>query len=147
MSEDRGQRPGWCVHYRAPRIGNWGNGHDDCKAGVMFNTFDGVPFDQRPCFLDRETGESKPGAASCEHLRRPTVEEIAANKAWRGERMGKLGIVLSGIMPWREAHKGKSASEVVECPACKGRLHLSISAYNGHVHGKCETPDCVSWME
>jgi hypothetical protein len=28
-----------------------------------------------------------------------------------------------------------------------GWLHLSQSAYNGHVHGKCETDDCVSWME
>lgn len=39
------------------------------------------------------------------------------------------------------------APEVVECPACKGRLHLSIAAYNGHVHGKCETDGCVAWME
>ncbi len=37
--------------------------------------------------------------------------------------------------------------EVVECPICKGRLHLSQSAYNGHCHGKCETDNCVSWME
>jgi hypothetical protein len=147
MTEDRGQKPGWCIHYRAPKIGGFGNGHDDCEAGVPFKTFEGVPFDYRPCFLDKDTGESKPVAVPCQHLRRPTPEEIATNRAWRDGRMAKLGTVMTGIMPWRKAHKGKSASEVVECPACQGRLHLSISSYNGHVHGRCETPDCVSWME
>ena len=37
--------------------------------------------------------------------------------------------------------------QVVECPVCKGRLHLSQSAYNGHVHSKCETRGCLSWTE
>lgn len=66
---------------------------------------------------------------------------------WDDKRLSVLGNVMRGIKPWRDAHKGKSAAEVVECPACNGRLHLSIAAYNGHVHGKCETPGCVSWME
>ncbi len=49
---------------------------------------------------------------------------------------------------WRV--KPKPAADrrgVVECPCCKSRLHLSQSSYNGHVHGKCETEGCVSWME
>lgn len=37
--------------------------------------------------------------------------------------------------------------EIVECPICKGRLHLSQSSFNGHCHGHCETDGCVSWME
>ena len=76
-----------------------------------------------------------------------TPDEIAAHKAWIDERMNVLGKVMQGIRPWRDAHKGQSAQEVVDCPACKGRLHLSISSYNGHVHGRCETVGCVSWME
>lgn len=145
--EKPGHRAGWCIHYRAPKIGTFGHGHEDCEAGVPFANFSGVKFDQRPCFLDKETGESNPGAVPCEHLRRPTPDEIAARKVWQDERMNKLGVVMTGIMPWRKANKGKSVAEVVECPACKGRLHLSISSYNGHVHGRCETADCVSWME
>lgn len=144
---DHGYAGGWCIHYRAPKIGNWGNGHVDCEAGVLFATFDGTKFDQRPCFLNKETGESKMGALPCEHLRRPTHDEIAAHEEWVAARMNKFGVVMTGIRPWRDAHKGKSASEVVECPACSGRLHLSIAAYNGHVHGRCETAGCVSWME
>ena len=119
--------------------------HDDCEAGVPYSMFDGTRFDVRPCFLDN--GQSKPNALHCEHLRRPTADEIAAHDKWMAGRLSRLGTVMTGIKAWREAHKGKSASEVVECPACKGRLHLSIAARNGHVHGKCETDGCVAWME
>ena len=37
--------------------------------------------------------------------------------------------------------------DMVECPVCKGKLHLSHAAVNGHVWGKCETAGCVEWME
>lgn len=59
----------------------------------------------------------------------------------------KYRIVLKAILPWREKWRGKSHSEVIECPACKGNLHLSISKGNNHVHGRCETKGCVAWME
>lgn len=49
---------------------------------------------------------------------------------------------------WRVKPKPlKDRREVVKCPVCKGKLHLSQSSYNGHVHGKCETKGCLSWME
>lgn len=150
MSKKRnspGHRAGWCIHYTAaPRFVDqdqtW-----KCNAGVdMEATWHGVKFDQRPCFLDKE-GKPKPGCRPCEHLRCPTPDEIAADEAWTAARIAKLTSVMVGISDWRKRHQGKSHAEVVECPACKGRLHLSIAAYNGHVHGKCETADCVSWME
>ena len=49
---------------------------------------------------------------------------------------------------WRVKPKPTSdRRDVLECPICKGKLHVSQSSYNGHVHGKCETDGCVSWME
>lgn len=36
---------------------------------------------------------------------------------------------------------------VIECPKCNGHLHYSISSYNGHIHGQCETKDCLCWMQ
>jgi hypothetical protein len=63
------------------------------------------------------------------------------------EPVSKLMIVLKGIAPWRAKHKGKSHAEIIECPACKGNLRLTISAVNGHVHGYCETDGCARWME
>jgi hypothetical protein len=142
---DPGYAAGWCIHYRGI-TGPRGERVTSCEVGIDYEAWRGVGHDKQPCFLD-DQGQSKPNAMSCPHLRRPTPEEIAAHKRWLDERWAKLGTVMVGIADWRAAHKGKSASEVVECPACKGRLHLSIAAYNGHVHGRCESEGCVSWME
>ena len=58
----------------------------------------------------------------------------------------KMRIVLAAISPWRNSlPRGKQT--VIECPICRGKLHLSQSSYNGHVHGQCETDGCVEWME
>jgi len=54
--------------------------------------------------------------------------------------------VVSKWRTWNEKNR-VAKQEVIECPQCKGRLHLSQAAYNGHVHGHCETKGCVSWME
>ena len=65
--------------------------------------------------------------------------------------MGDISKVLMGLQAaseWRVKGKPpKDRTGVVECPICKGQLHLSQSAYNGHVWGKCETADCIAWME
>jgi hypothetical protein len=135
---DPGYAAGWCIHFRS--LGS----HTTCEVGVPYSNF---ASSMRPCFLDDKTGESKPDALHCDKLRRPTKEEIDLHEQWLKERMNKQILVMVGIEDWRKSHKGKSVSEVVECPACKGRLHLSIAASNGHVHGSCETQDCVSWME
>ena len=34
------------------------------------------------------------------------------------------------------------------CPICSsGKLSYQISAVNGHIAAKCETENCVQWME
>lgn len=41
-----------------------------------------------------------------------------------------------------------SGAGVMDCPVCKiGKLRYSRDSYNGHVHARCSTPDCVSWMQ
>jgi hypothetical protein len=142
---DPGYAAGWCIHYRYNRDVKKGEANT-CEAGIDLDKFTGLKFGSRPCFLD-ETGASKADALPCERLLRPTAHEIAAHEKWAEGRHGLLGKVMKDIQPWREAHKGMSTRDVVVCPACSGRLHLSIAAYNGHVHGRCETEGCVSWME
>lgn len=142
---DHGYRAGWCIHYRSPSQGIGKPFLTTCEAGVDYQ-FEGVKFDQRPCFLTKK-GESKPGAVPCPKLRRPTPEEIALAEEFSERRMKMMVTAMQGISDWRKRNKGRSNSEIVECPVCRGKLHLSISAYNGHVHGHCETPECVSWME
>lgn len=34
----------------------------------------------------------------------------------------------------------------IECPICSKKLGYLIAS-NGHVHAKCETKHCLSWME
>lgn len=146
---DPGYAPGWCIHYRGI-TGPHGERVTSCEKGIEYSSFRTADFKtnfaQQPCFL-KDNGQSKPNALPCDHLRRPTAEEIAEHKKWIEKRMTLLLTVRAGIRSWRDRYKGKSATEVVECPACKGRLHLSIAAYNGHVHGKCETEGCASWVE
>lgn len=140
-----GQRAGWCIHYTAPPRALRGEEPHICLAGIDLARFAGTKHDTRPCFL--EGNKIQLGAQPCESLRVPTDEEIAAHEVWVEQHMDKMQLVMVGIRPWRQKYKGRSFAEVVECPACKGRLHLSIAAYNGHVHGQCETDGCVSWME
>lgn len=142
---DTGYAAEWCIHYRGTSDGKGGT-VTSCKKGVEYSTFRGTPFQKRPCFLTGK-GESKPDSIPCEHLRRPTPYEIAADEASFEAHMNIMRTVMLAIKPWRQKHKGRSHSEVIECPACKGSLHLSISSYNGHVHGHCKTEGCVSWME
>lgn len=41
-----------------------------------------------------------------------------------------------------------SGSGKMLCPICnKGELYYSRASYNGHVHARCSTENCVSWME
>lgn len=141
---DPGYAAGWCIHYRYNRSPKKPE-DDTCEAGVNYAAWRGIGHAKQPCFLDE--GESKPDAAQCPHLRRPTKEEIALHEEWLLSRQKLLATVMVGIAPWRAAHEGRLAQEIVECPACKGRLHLSIAAYNGHVHGRCETDGCALWME
>lgn len=49
--------------------------------------------------------------------------------------------------PWKRGER--SASGKTDCPVCWGRdtLHYHRAGRNGHIHGQCRTPGCVSWVE
>jgi hypothetical protein len=37
---------------------------------------------------------------------------------------------------------------LMDCPICgTGKLHYSCANSNGHIHAKCDSGNCVSWME
>lgn len=63
------------------------------------------------------------------------------------ENMRKVGPAVAAWRTWSKSNRVAKA-EAIDCPACgTGKLHLSQAAYNGHVHGRCTTEGCVSWME
>lgn len=44
--------------------------------------------------------------------------------------------------------KGHGGLGSITCPSCDGgTLRYSVASYNGHMHGRCSTTGCVSWME
>lgn len=43
--------------------------------------------------------------------------------------------------------KEKGGSGLIVCPKCKGTLKWTRASNNKHVWGKCQTTDCLSWMQ
>ncbi len=132
----------FCTHYRAM------SEHKTCEAGVEYEKFKGVPFDQRPCFARH--GEPPPGGWELAQF--PTPEELARQevedaKPWADIVSARTAIVEACGGPWKRGTPGTSGR--IDCPVCAGvkTLGYSRAGYNGHVHAKCSTANCVSWME
>ena len=34
----------------------------------------------------------------------------------------------------------------IQCPKCGNILKYTRYSYNGHIHGRCETLNCLCWM-
>jgi hypothetical protein len=147
---------GTCIHFNGVQ-------NKLCKRGVAYSNWDGP----KPCiqFMEKsarggtylrpgeQPAERKPfpgadKAKPCPFYEEPTDEQVQADRAEADAALKRTIAAIEVAGKWRVKPKPASdRHEVVECPVCKGRLHLSQSAYNGHVHGKCETEGCVSWME
>lgn len=128
----------WCKHYRAMME------HKTCAAGVPYEKFKGIRYEQRPCFRNLPS--------ECSLAVYPTVEEIAAEEAELDALLEKIDAARKAIEasighPWKKGMPGVGG--VIDCPACNGKatLRFSRSGYNGHIHAACTTADCVSWME
>lgn len=133
----------YCQHYGR------GKGADMvCAAGVDLNTMQKVATGAKaikwgPCIEGHTLANPH---EHCPHWIRRTREQGEKRADAYEKSVMMMTVVMPVVDKWREKLPfGKS--EVIECPVCKGRLHLSQSSHNGHVHGKCETPDCVAWME
>ncbi len=135
-------RDGQCRHFN-------GIQNTCCKAGVNFNDLaDGNRMGlalRLPCWTPT-SGRKGAIPVECEKYVSVTEKEVADDKAATDTGMSNTRKVMLVVAEWRK--KGpKGKREVIECPACGGKLHLSQSGYNGHVHGACDTDGCVRWME
>jgi hypothetical protein len=84
---------------------------------------------------------------TCDKFELPTQSEIDAFDAEMEAHFKKTVIVNDFIQPMRDKNKGQGYRETATCPVCKGKLHVSISGYNGHARVLCETDGCVKWIE
>lgn len=128
---------GKCLHYN-------GTKNDCCDAGVNYMELNGdatsALFDVLPCF-----GKGLPCEKACSKKHLPTIEQVSA---WNNYTQARLRHTLTAINEIQEQYKkDKSGRGVIVCPACAGRLAYSVSSYNGHVHGTCETEGCLQWMQ
>lgn len=159
----------YCQHYDPSGVTMIGGKepHGRCKAGIVYlDQFGRAPREdaaehvkhglggyyesagifQRMCCTDGGKRSEDEQRAMCPKWLRATREQGEAHFREMEEYEAKFAKVMPVISLWRKKPpRGKA--EVIECPACNGRLHLSQASSNGHVHGHCETPDCVSWME
>ncbi len=136
----RGSRQ-FCNHFRSM------SEHKECAAGVAYESLRGIPFDKRPCFCTN----GKPHGGGCDKAEYPTPEEIAARDAEIQRHFQDMALVRTAIVAhlgghWKKGMEGGGGS--IPCPVCeKGSVRFSRSGYNGHIHARCSTPDCVAWME
>ena len=47
-----------------------------------------------------------------------------------------------------EHEKTGHEAGILACPICgTGKVYWRRARSNGHIHARCTTPDCASWME
>jgi len=138
----------YCTHY-APKPGTLKS--DYCALGLgASEAMDrarkaGEP-NMCPCIGGHRASDVH---ALCPKWERRSLEHAEKRADDIEEAMERMAVVMPVVSEWRTwtPNNRVSKQEVIECPKCKGRLHLSQSSYNGHVHGQCETKSCVRWME
>lgn len=138
-----------CVHFT-------GLMQTKCEAGCVYELFDlgaKVPYRRNlPCFKldadeERELRDAGIEQAKCDRAQFPTEKELDEHDRVADERAAKIKTVATALVPIRKEHAGKNWSGTIECPACKGVLHVYHVGFNGHMHVACETDGCVQWME
>lgn len=66
----------------------------------------------------------------------------------RIERTAKARYTAKEDAKANDFRKGRGGMGAVACPCCNsGVIRYSVASYNGHMHGRCSTAGCVSWME
>lgn len=83
----------------------------------------------------------------CDKYIEPTPQEISAFDKRMDDAMKRMMATLPLIDKIKKEHRGENWRGIVECPHCKGKLHLEHHLPNGHVWGKCETENCLNWAE
>lgn len=111
-----------------------------CEIGIDYESIkdkSGGPFKWICCDAD--------SCVPCASFEPYTDEEIAERERWLADRLKNMVAAMKEIK--RINGKRRGIRGAIDCPKCGGKLHYSISSYNGHTHGKCETQGCVSWMQ
>jgi hypothetical protein len=117
--------------------------HETCKQGFRYDEVRDETrkaLNRLPCFANG--GDEPP----CEKREFPSRAEAVEHERAANERFANVCIARAAIVD--HTKKARGVDGVMPCPICAdGQLRYSVAACNGHIHGSCTTPDCVSWME
>jgi hypothetical protein len=135
---------GRCVHFK-------GIQHDLCGAGINIRQLVGGPelgwAARLPCLLM----DAEKCTVVCESRKLLTRDEAEAEVSKDRERMKRTlkAVAAAHDDAGRKGFKvGLGGADSMPCPLdCGGRLYYRVASVNGHMHAKCETDGCVSWME
>jgi len=129
-----------CVHFN-------GLQNATCDGGVDYQSVRDKAQARRaqyPCWRDGAT-------LPCDQRHFPTPEEVAAEVRSIEESSQRSLVAMRAAHEDAKQHgygKGHGGIGEIVCPVCAtGVLRYSVAGYNGHIHGRCETTDCVAWME
>jgi hypothetical protein len=138
----------YCAHY-APKPGNFKADYCALNLGAS-EAMDRARKSNEPNICPCIGGHKASDVlALCPKWERRSLEHAEKRADSIEKHFKEMELVMPVVNKWRTWSNNNRVSkqEVIKCPACKGKLHLSQSSYNGHVRGVCETEDCVNWIE
>jgi hypothetical protein len=130
----------WCKNYNGMSV------KDTCDVGVKY---DSLPKYGTKGFM--KTCPCLGPFGGCDKAVYLTKEEMKAEDRMIRERLKRIlkarAAIVEFIGPWKKGMVGRSGS--IDCPICSGEntLKFDRSGYNGHIHARCKTENCVSWIE
>lgn len=136
----------YCVHYDPA-----GSSHG-CAAGVNRDTMqkaatpgsDGKKMVMwGPCIGGHTLADPLAYCPKWERRSLESAEKRADDVEALSDMLMKAAPVINA---WR-AKPPRGKSEIITCPVCGGRLSLSQAACNGHVRARCDTENCISFIE
>jgi hypothetical protein len=138
---------GICEHYTG-LVMHTKNGKKSCKSGIeYYDQFGGKQgiIKRMSCTKGNQWGNAA-CLKACPFFQPTTRKESEKQYSIWEVKIKKIMVLNAAVAEWRVEPK-HSRPDIIECPTCKGNLHLVQASINGDVHGKCETKNCVSFME
>jgi hypothetical protein len=117
-----------------------------CRAGIAYR--DSAEGECMPCIPKFIHSRKAWDCDRFEIMSRAEAEKEADERILIMERGVKVRHAAKEDAKAKGFGKGHGGTGSLPCPAeCGGTLHYSVASYNGHMHGRCTTAGCASWME
>lgn len=122
-----------CVHFNGVQ-------NDACKLGIRYDSFSREK--AIPCILKMTHMNEQ---NQCAQYQKPTLDELKAEDRKFDQMFADVNKARKAII--EHAGNKTRVGGNFPCPICvTGKLGYSIAS-NRHVHARCSTEGCVSWME